>query len=86
VVSTDIGPTILERFGLPIRPRCRVSRSARRLGRPGGIESRGARMAVISHRRGPVIGLSILAWVLASASSSSSREGRSRRPECGCSG
>jgi hypothetical protein len=32
---------------------------------PAAIEARGARMAVVSTRRGPVIGWSLLAWVLA---------------------
>jgi hypothetical protein len=66
VASTDIGPTILERFGLAI-PSQMSGQPIRTEGSvdPAGIESRGARMAVISHRRGPVIGLSILAWVLA---------------------
>jgi hypothetical protein len=68
VLSTDIAPTILERFGLPI-PSQMSGQPIRTEGTvdPGGIETRGARMAVISHRRGPVIGLSILAWVLALA-------------------
>jgi hypothetical protein len=66
VTSTDIAPTILEFFGAgvpsqmsgqPIRTEGSVD--------PAAIEARGARMAVVSHRRGPVIGLSILAWVLA---------------------
>jgi hypothetical protein len=68
VLSTDIAPTILERFGLPV-PSQMSGQPIRTEGSvdPAGIESRGARMAVISHRRGPVIGLSILAWVLAFA-------------------
>jgi hypothetical protein len=68
VTSTDIAPTILEYFGLeapsqmsgqPIRTEGSVD--------PAGIETRGARMAVVSHRRGPVIGFSLLAWVIAAA-------------------
>ncbi len=68
VLSTDVGPTILDFLdlavpsqmsGQPIRAAGAVDAAA--------IESRGARMAVISHRRGPVIGFSILAWVLAAA-------------------
>ena len=31
---------------------------------PAAVESLGDRMAVISERRGPVIGLSLLAWLL----------------------
>ncbi len=68
VLSTDIGPTILEHFGLPV-PSQMSGQPIRTEGSidPAGIETRGARMAVISHRRGPVIGLSLLAWVLALA-------------------
>jgi hypothetical protein len=64
VLSTDVAPTILERFGLdvpsemsgqPIRSEGSVD--------PAAIESLGSRMAVISHRRGPVIGWSLLAWL-----------------------
>jgi hypothetical protein len=68
VVSTDVAPTILEHFGLAV-PSQMSGQSIRSEGSvdPAGIESRGARMAVVSHRRGPVIGLSILAWVLAFA-------------------
>jgi hypothetical protein len=68
VASTDIAPTILERFGLKI-PSQMTGQPIRTEGSvdPAAIESRGARMAVVSHRRGPVIGLSILAWVLAFA-------------------
>jgi hypothetical protein len=66
VLSTDIAPTVLERFGLPI-PSQMSGQPIRTEGSvdPAGVESRGARMAVVSHRRGPVIGLSILAWALA---------------------
>jgi hypothetical protein len=65
VLSTDVAPTILERFGVevpaemsgqPIHSEGSVD--------PAAIESLGARMAVISHRRGPVIGLPMAAWVL----------------------
>jgi hypothetical protein len=65
VTSTDIAPTILEFFGLAI-PSQMSGQPIRTEGTvdPAGIESRGARMTVISHRRGPVIGFSILAWVL----------------------
>jgi hypothetical protein len=66
VLSTDLAPTILEFFGLkapdqvsgqPIRSEGSVD--------PGAIETRAARMKVVSPRRGPVIGFSLLAWVLA---------------------
>ncbi|HTT95901.1 MAG TPA: hypothetical protein VMF55_14605 [Solirubrobacterales bacterium] len=66
VTSTDIAPTILARFGLAV-PTQMSGQPIRTEGSidPAGIESRGARMAVVSHRRGPVIGFSLLAWVLA---------------------
>lgn len=65
VLSTDVAPTILERFGIevpsemsgqPIRAEGSVD--------PPVIESLGTRMEVISSRRGSVIGFSILAWLL----------------------
>ncbi|MBS1860212.1 MAG: hypothetical protein JSS68_00730 [Actinobacteria bacterium] len=66
VTSTDIGPTILTYFGLPI-PSAMIGQPIRSEGSvdPAGIESRGARMAVVGSRRAPVIGWSLLAWVLA---------------------
>ena len=68
VTSTDIAPTILDHFGLAV-PSQMSGQPIRTEGSvdPAGIESRGARMAVISHRRGPVIGFSLLAWVIAAA-------------------
>ncbi len=68
VLSTDLAPTILEHFGVavppemsgqPIRSEGKVDAAA--------IEALGARMAVISHRRGPVIGLNIVIWLAALA-------------------
>jgi hypothetical protein len=66
VTSTDIAPTILERFGIPV-PSQMSGQPIHTEGSvdPAGIEARGARMVAISHRRGPVIGFSLLAWVLA---------------------
>jgi hypothetical protein len=68
VTSTDIAPTILAHFGVEV-PSQMSGQPIHTEGSvdPGGIESRGARMAVVSHRRGPVIGFSLLAWVLAAA-------------------
>jgi hypothetical protein len=66
VLSTDVAPTILDWLGIgtpsqmsgqPIRGEGEVDAAA--------VEALGARMAVISERRGPVVGLSLLAWVLA---------------------
>lgn len=65
VLSTDVAPTILGHFGVgipsemsgqPIRSEGAVD--------PAEIEALGARMEVISSRRGPVIGLPIAAWLL----------------------
>ncbi len=66
VLSTDIAPTILEFFGLSV-PDQMTGQGIRTEGSvdPAGIETRGARMAVVSSRRGPVIGYTLLAWVLA---------------------
>jgi hypothetical protein len=66
VLSTDIAPTILDHFGIaipskmsgqPIRSEGSVDVAA--------IDSLGDRMEVISSRRGPVIGLNIVVWLLA---------------------
>jgi hypothetical protein len=66
VTSTDIAPTILDHFGLAV-PDAMIGQPIRSEGSvdPGAIEARGARMAVVSSRRAPVIGWSLLAWVLA---------------------
>jgi hypothetical protein len=66
VLSTDIAPTILEFFGLAV-PDEMTGQGIRTEGSvdPEAIETRGARMAVVSTRRGPVIGYTLLAWVLA---------------------
>jgi hypothetical protein len=66
VLSTDIAPTILEFFALSV-PDEMTGQGIRTEGSvdPGAIETRGARMAVVSTRRGPVIGYTLLAWVLA---------------------
>jgi hypothetical protein len=66
VLSTDLAPTILERFGVdppsemngePIR-----SEGSRDADAVASLEDR---MAEIQPRRGPVIGISLLLWVLA---------------------
>jgi hypothetical protein len=66
VLSTDVAPTILTRLGLPV-PEEMSGRPIRAEGEvdPGAVVDLGARMTVISERRGPVIGLSLLVWILA---------------------
>lgn len=68
VLSTDVAPTILQHFkigipaemsGQPIRAEGTVD--------PAAIETLSARMDVISSRRGPVVGLPIVAWLLLTA-------------------
>jgi hypothetical protein len=68
VASTDVAPTILEFFGAEV-PDQMIGQAIRSEGSvdPAAIEARAARMAVVSPRRGPVIGWSLLAWVLALA-------------------
>jgi hypothetical protein len=65
VLSTDVAPTILERFGIEV-PSKMSGQPIRAEGSvdPAAIESLGARMEVISSRRGSVVGFSILAWLL----------------------
>jgi hypothetical protein len=66
VLSTDVAPTVLRHFGIEI--------PSQMSGQPieaegtidvAAIESLGARMAVISSRRGPVVGLSVVIWLAA---------------------
>jgi hypothetical protein len=65
VLSTDVAPTILHHFGIAI-PSQMSGQPIRSEGSvdPAAIESLGARMAVISERRGPVLGWSLLAWMV----------------------
>ncbi|MBS1845272.1 MAG: hypothetical protein JST53_12720, partial [Actinobacteria bacterium] len=66
VTSTDVAPTIIESFGGTV-PDQMTGQAIRTEGSvdPAAIEALGARMAVVSSRRGPVIGWCLLAWVLA---------------------
>jgi hypothetical protein len=65
VLSTDVAPTILGRYGIAA-----PSEMSGEAIRSGGavdastIETLGKRMAVISSRRGPVIGVSLLVWIV----------------------
>ncbi|MFT3866010.1 MAG: hypothetical protein QM729_17220 [Solirubrobacterales bacterium] len=81
VLSTDIAPTILEFFGLAV-PSQMTGQAIRSEGSvdPAGIETRAARMRVVSPRRGPVIGWSLLAWVLAAALAALLSRGASAKP------
>lgn len=65
VLSTDIAPTILARLGIAV-PSAMSGQAIRGEGSVdvASIESLGARMAVISERRGPVIGVSLLVWLI----------------------
>jgi hypothetical protein len=66
VLSTDVAPTILHQLGIdvpaemsgqPIRAEGPIDAAA--------VESLGARMEVISSRRGPVVGLNVVVWLAA---------------------
>jgi hypothetical protein len=65
VLSTDVAPTILARYGIAI-PSAMSGQAVRSEGSVdvAAIESLRERMAVISSRRGPVIGVSLLVWLL----------------------
>jgi len=65
VLSTDVAPTILERLGVEV-PAGMAGRPIRAEGEvdPGAVAELGERMSVISERRGPVIGVSLLIWLV----------------------
>ena len=65
VLSTDVAPTILGRLGIAV-PSQMSGQAIRSEGSVdvAGIEALGKRMSVISSRRGPVIGISLLAWIV----------------------
>jgi hypothetical protein len=65
VLSTDVAPTILEHVGIEVPPEM----SGQPIEAEGAvdvaaIESLGERMGVISSRRGPVVGLNIVIWLV----------------------
>jgi hypothetical protein len=65
VLSTDVAPTILGRFGIAV-PSQMSGQAIRSEGSVdvAAIEALAERMAVISERRGPVIGVSLLVWLV----------------------
>jgi hypothetical protein len=81
VLSTDVAPTILYHFGIPI-PSEMSGQPIRSEGTVdvAAIDSLGDRMAVISSRRGPVIGVNIVVWLLALALVALLSRGRLARP------
>jgi hypothetical protein len=80
VLSTDIAPTILERLGVEV-PSQMSGQPIRSEGTvdAGAVAELGERLSVISERRGPVIGLSLLAWVLALGLAIAVTRGRAAR-------
>ncbi|HKB52092.1 MAG TPA: hypothetical protein VKC63_11790 [Solirubrobacterales bacterium] len=66
MLSTDIAPTILDRFDIPI-PSEMSGQAIRADGLVDAtaVESLGDRLAVISERRGPVIGMGLAIWLVA---------------------
>jgi hypothetical protein len=81
VLSTDVAPTLLRHFGAEV-PSQMSGQPIEAEGTvdPAAIESLGARMAVISHRRGPVVGLNVVIWLLALALVALLSRGRLARP------
>jgi hypothetical protein len=80
VLSTDVAPTILSRLGVAV-PDEMSGQAIRSAGAvdPAAVEYLGERMSVISDRRGPVIGLTLLVWLLALAAIAVAGGGSSAR-------
>jgi hypothetical protein len=68
VLSTDVAPTILRRLGVAV-PSQMSGQPIEAEGSvdPAAVEELGDRLSVISERRGPVIGLTLLVWLIALA-------------------
>jgi len=68
VLSTDLAPTLLARLGLPV-PKEMTGEPIRSEGEvdPGYLDGLADRLATIGPRRGPVVGVSVLAWVALTA-------------------
>jgi hypothetical protein len=81
VLSTDLAPTILERLEVAV-PVAMSGRAIEAEGEvdPGAVVALGNRLAVISDRRGPVIGLSLLAWLAVLALAIAASRGAAARP------
>jgi hypothetical protein len=81
VLSTDVAPTILDRFGVDV-PSEKSGQAIRSEGEidPAAVESLGERMAAIPERRGPVIGFALLAWFVLLALAAALSRGRLARP------
>jgi hypothetical protein len=81
VLSTDVAPTILERVGATV-PAAMSGQPIRAEGEVDvpALEALSDRMATIPERRGPVIGLAILVWLLAAGLAiAGSRRGKNPR-------
>jgi hypothetical protein len=80
-LSTDIAPTVLAHFGIEV-PSEMSGQAIRAEGPvdPAAIDSLVERMEVVSPRRGPVIGLSIAAWLAAALIVVLASRGRLARP------
>jgi hypothetical protein len=80
VLSTDVAPTILQRLGAPI-PSQMSGQPIRAEGRvdAAAVGALGDRLAVISERRGPVIGLGLLVWLAALGLAIAATRGRAAR-------
>jgi hypothetical protein len=81
VLSTDVAPTILERLTVEVPPEM-SGRPIRAEGEvePVAVAALGQRLAVISERRGPVIGLSLLVWLAVLGLAVVIGQGRAARP------
>jgi hypothetical protein len=81
VLSTDVAPTILKRFGLQIPSQMSGQPiSAEGKVEPAALVSLGDRLAAISERRGPVIGVGLLVWLVALVAALAAGRGRAARP------
>ncbi len=80
VLSTDVAPTILHRFGIAVP----AQMSGQPIRSQGSVDVRavvslGDRLATISERRGPVIGVGLAVWLIALGLALAASRGRAAR-------
>jgi hypothetical protein len=79
VIATDITPTVLEHFGIPVPGEMNGEPITTEDADPEGLESLEHRYSVTQARRGPVIGQTLLIWLAVALAAAALSRGRAAR-------